>query len=54
MSYYINREAGCSKETVDEYDTKEEALRMVSEYQMTEHGRAYYYVSSVPCANWKS
>ena len=52
MAYYINRDAGRRKETVDEYETKEEAVRMVPEYQMTEHGRAFYYVSGVPCANW--
>ena len=52
MAYYINRDAGRRKETVDEYETKEEALWMVPEYQMTEHGRAFYYVSGVPCANW--
>jgi len=53
MAYFINRDAGRRKETVDEYETKEEALRMVPEYQMTEHGRAFYYVSGVACANWK-
>jgi len=53
MAYFINRDAGRRKETVDEYETKVEALRMVPEYQMTEHGRAFYYVSGVACANWK-
>jgi hypothetical protein len=52
MAYFINRDAGRRKETVDEYETKAEALRMVPEYQMTEHGRAFYYVSGVACANW--
>jgi hypothetical protein len=53
MAYFINRDAGRRKETVDEYETKTEALRMVPEYQMGEHGRAFYYVSSVACGNWK-
>jgi hypothetical protein len=53
MAYFINRDAGRRKETVDEYETKGEALRMVPEYQMGEHGRAFYYVSSVACGNWK-
>jgi hypothetical protein len=52
MAYFINRDAGRRKETVDEYETKAEALRMVPEYQMTEHGRAFYYVSGVACGNW--
>jgi hypothetical protein len=52
MAYFINRDAGRRKETVDEYATKAEALRMVPEYQMTEHGRAFYYVSGVACGNW--
>jgi hypothetical protein len=53
MAYFINRDAGRRKETVDEYETKAEALRMVPEYQMGEHGRAFYYVSGVACANWR-
>ena len=52
MPYYINREAGRYHETVDQYDTKAEALRMLPEYQMVEHGRAYYYVSTDARPGW--
>jgi hypothetical protein len=53
MPYYVNRQANGRKDTVDEYETKQEALRIVPEYQRSEHGRAYYYVSAQCCANWK-
>lgn len=53
MAYYINRDSGRYKETVDEYETKEEALRILPEYQLSEHGRAYYFVSTVCRPNWK-
>ena len=53
MTYYINRQAGRYHETVDEYDNKGEALKVLPEYQYSEHGRAYYYVSPTPRPNWK-
>ena len=51
--FYINREAGRYKETVDEFNDKAEAYKMCSEYQLGEHGRAYYYVSSSALSNWE-
>ena len=53
MPYYINRQAGRYDETVDEYETKGEALQILPEYQLSEHGRAYYYVSAAPRPNWE-
>ena len=53
MTYYINRQEGRYHETVDEFTDKQEALTMKSEYQMSEFGRAYYYVSRVARPNWK-
>jgi hypothetical protein len=53
MAYYINRDSGRYKETVDEYETKEEALKMLPEYQLGEHGRAYYFVSTICRPNWR-
>ena len=52
MTYYINRQSGRYHETVDEYATKQAAQSIVSEYQLSEHGRAYYYVSATPRDNW--
>ena len=53
MSYYINLQSGRYHETVDEYADKSEALKILPEYQLSEHGRAYYYVSAAPRPNWK-
>ena len=54
MIYYINRQAGRYHETVDEFASRSEAERMRSEYQLSEHGRAYYYVSRVARSNWSA
>jgi hypothetical protein len=53
MTYFINRQSGRYHETVDEYADKGEALKALPEHQLTEHGRAYYYVSAAPRPNWK-
>jgi hypothetical protein len=52
VTYYINRESGPYKETVDEFNDYKEARTMCAEYQFSEHGRAYYYVSNTPLSNW--
>ena len=53
MTYYINREEGRYHETVDQFDDKAEALAMKSEYQLSEFGRAYYYVSQTARPGWE-
>jgi hypothetical protein len=52
--YFINRKSNNYTETVDEYETKSEALKVLPDYQSSEHGRAFYYVSQVSCDNWKN
>ena len=52
MTYYINRQAGRYDETCDEYTTRTEAYAMLREYQVADHGRAYYYLSTTPKDNW--
>jgi hypothetical protein len=52
--YFINRQSNNYHETVDEYETKAEALKVLPEYQFSEHGRAFYYVSQVSQNNWKN
>jgi hypothetical protein len=54
MTYYINRESGRYHETVDEYEDYKEARTMCAEYQFSEHGRAYYSVSTVAFSNWNN
>lgn len=53
MTYYINRYEGRYHETVDQFDYKVEALAMKSEYQRSEYGRAYYYVSQTARPGWE-
>lgn len=49
---YINRIGNGYRETVDEFDSRREARKMVSEYTFGDPaGR--YYVSTRCCANWK-
>ena len=53
MTYYINREEGRYHETVDQFDSKAEALAMKAEYQLSEFGRAYFYVSQTARPGWE-
>jgi hypothetical protein len=52
MTYFVNRQAGRYHETIDEFETREEAEKMKNEYQFSEHGRAYFYVSKVARLNY--
>jgi hypothetical protein len=51
--YYVNRQSGRYHETVDQFDSRAGAERMKDEYQISEHGRAYFYISRTPRSNWK-
>ncbi len=53
LMYFINRQSNNYHETVDEYETKSEALKVLPEYQFSDHGRAFYYVSTKCLDNWK-
>lgn len=53
MTYFVNRQSGNYRETVDEFNDKEEAYKMMREYQFAEYGRAYYYVSMTCFKNWE-
>lgn len=53
MTYYINRQmTGLHDQTCDEYETHMEAHLMMRKYQVADHGRAYYYLSTTPKENW--
>lgn len=52
MTYYINRQEGRYHETCDEYDSRSEARAMLSKYQLADHGRAWYYLSTTCRPNW--
>ena len=53
MTYYINYQEGRYHDTCDEFDSRDEARKMCAEYQLMDHGRAWYYVSTEPRSNWK-
>jgi len=50
--YYIQRKDSYYLETVDEFETKEEAIKMLVEYKISDPF-AEYYTSTRPCSNWK-
>lgn len=49
--YYVQRRDGRNLETVDEFDTRREALAMLAEYRMSDPSAAFY-LSRRPCAGW--
>ena len=49
---YIQRRGNGYLETVDEFDTIQEARAMLPEYHLSDPS-AHYYISSRACDNWK-
>ena len=49
---YIQRKGQGYLETVDEFETRKEARKMLAEYQMSDPS-GYYYLSSRCCKGWK-
>lgn len=49
---YIQRKGDGYLETVDEFETRKEAIKMLAEYCISDTS-AVYYVSSRPCKAWK-
>lgn len=49
---YIQRKGNGYLETVDEFETQEEAVKMLFEYTVSDPG-AEYYLSKRPCKAWK-
>ena len=50
---YIQRKDAHQLETVDEFETRKEALTMLKEYRISDHS-AEYYLSSRPCKAWNN
>lgn len=48
---YIQRKGNGYLETVDEFETRSEALDMLAEYRMADP-YADHYLSSRPCKDW--
>ena len=51
MKYYINLK-GAYRETVDELDTRKEAIAMLREYRLA-YPDLNYYLSTRCCKDWK-
>ena len=51
MAVYIQRRGDGYLETIDEFDTRKEAGKMIWEYRMSDP-YAEYYLSSRPCKEW--
>ena len=49
---YIQRNGQGYRETVDEFETRKEARKMLNEYQLSDSS-AEYYISSRACKAWK-
>ena len=39
-------------ETVDEFESRKEAINMLKEYRLSDKS-AYYYISQKPCRDWQ-
>jgi hypothetical protein len=50
--YYIQRNDGQTRETVDQFETQAEARAMLTEYQMSDR-TAQFYISRRPCKAWE-
>ena len=53
MKTYIQRKDNRYLETVDECETRKEAIAMLTEYRMADPS-AHYYLSSRPCKDWNN
>ena len=51
--YYIQRKDSNYLETVDEFETRKEALAMLAEYRMADP-YAHHYLSTRPCKDWSN
>ena len=51
MTYYIKRKGQGSRETVDEFETRTEALKMLREYRISDPS-AHYHMSLKPWPDW--
>lgn len=50
--YYIQRTDSHRTETVDEFETKQEAVQMAQEYQLSDPS-ASYRISTRPSRDWE-
>ena len=51
MKYIQRKDDYGNFETVDEFECRKEAIRMLKEYRLGDKS-AYYYISQKPCRDW--
>ena len=53
MAKYIQRKDPYGNlETVDEFESRKEAIKMLKEYRLSDQS-GYYYISQKPCRDWQ-
>lgn len=53
MVTYINLKSNWGLETIDEFDTRKEAFKILKEYRLSDN-LGDYYLSSRCCNNWRN
>ena len=51
--YYIQFKYKNQLETIDEFESRKEALAMLEEYRFGSH-EGYYYLSTRSCKDWRN
>ena len=52
MKYIQRKDSYGNFETVDEFESRKEAIKMLKEYRLGDKS-AYYYISQRCCKDWK-
>lgn len=52
MRYIQRKDDYGNFETVDEFESRKEAINMLKEYRLSDRS-AYYYISQKPCRDWQ-
>ena len=52
MKYIQRKDSYGNTETVDEFESRKEAIKMLKEYRLSDKS-AYFYVSQKPCKDWQ-
>ena len=52
MSYIQRKDNYGNFETVDQFESRKEAINMLKEYRLSDRS-AYYYISQKPCRDWQ-
>ena len=51
MRYIQRKDYDGNLETVDEFESRKEAIKMLKEYRLSDQS-GYFYISQKPCRDW--